>query len=202
MRKITLLALVVMTSMAANSQAYDGAGDLKLQVGANLQSNGTGIMTSLDYGIGENFSVGAAATLLLGVNELLNVPFVDKFDVKARVNANLGNVFQFGDNIDIYPGLNLSLKNFGGHLGARYFFTDGFGVFAELNVPIAKYKKELTPSEEFHNQFAINLGASFNFKLIFKVQGSRFKVQGSRFKVQGSRFKVRAFQPDNSVAFA
>lgn len=162
MKKNVLLGLMVLATLVGHSQAYDGAGDLKFQIGANLQSNGTGIMTGLDYGIGENFSVGAYAALLLGVNELLNVPFVDKFDVKARVNANLGNVFQFGDNIDIYPGLNLSLKNFGGHAGARYYFTDGFGVFAELNVPIAKYKKELTPSEEFHNQFAINLGASFS----------------------------------------
>ncbi|MGI9552277.1 MAG: DUF6646 family protein [Aurantibacter sp.] len=162
MRTLTQLVIMVLIMVSGYSQAYNGAGDLKLQVGANLQSNGTGIMTGLDYGIGENFSVGAAATLLLGVNELLNVPFVDKFDVKAKVNANLGNVFQFGDNIDIYPGLNLSLKNFGGHAGARYFFTDGFGVFVEFNTPIAKYKKELTPSEEFHNQFAINLGASFN----------------------------------------
>jgi hypothetical protein len=162
MKKNVLLALMVLATLTGHSQAYDGAGDFKLQVGANLQSNGTGIMTGLDYGIGENFSVGAAVALLLGVNELLNVPFVDKFDVKAKVNANLGNVFQFGDHIDIYPGLNLSPKNFGGHLGARYFFTDGFGVFTEFNVPIAKYKKELTPSEEFHNQFVINLGASFN----------------------------------------
>lgn len=144
------------------SQAYDGAGDLKFQVGINAQSNGTGITTSLDYGIGENFSVGATSTYMLGVNELINVPTVDKFDVKARVNANLGNVFQLGDNADIYPGLNMSLKNFGGHVGGRYFFTDGFGVFVEFYTPIARYKSDLTPSEEFHNQFAINLGASFN----------------------------------------
>ena len=164
MKKIALLILMVSNAIAAYSQAYNGAGDIKLQIGANLQSNGTGIMAELDYGIGENFSVGAYSALLLGVNELLNVPFVDKFDVKAKFNANLGSVFQFGDNIDIYPGLNLSLKNFGGHVGARFFFTDGFGVFAELNTPIAKYKTELTPSEEFHNQFAINLGASFNIE--------------------------------------
>lgn len=162
MKKLAFLIITIVFVSVGHSQAYNGAGDLKLQVGANLQSNGTGIVTGLDYGIGQNFSVGATASLLLGVNELLNVPFVDKFDVKARVNANLGDVFQFGDNIDIYPGLNLSLKNFGAHLGARYFFSDGFGVFFELNGPLAKYKKELTPSEKFHNQLTINLGASFN----------------------------------------
>jgi hypothetical protein len=36
--------------------------------------------------------------------------------------------------------LNLGLHNFGAHLGFRYFFTDGFGLFG-AGVPIAKYDK-------------------------------------------------------------
>ncbi|MEO9891483.1 DUF6646 family protein [Aurantibacter sp.] len=163
MKKIILFVATILSSTIGFSQAYDGAGDLKFQIGINAQSNGTGIMSTLDYGIGQNFSVGASSAYMLGVNELINVPFVDKFDIKIRANANIGDVFKLAENADVYPGLNLSLKNFGGHLGGRYFFTDGFGVFAELYTPIAKYNDDLSPSEEFHNQFAINLGASFNF---------------------------------------
>jgi len=162
MKNLLSLVMTLTAITTALSQAYNGSGDLKFQIGINAQSNGTGITTTLDYGIGENFSIGAVGSYLLGVNELINTPFVDKFDFKARVNANLGNVIQLGDNIDVYPGLNFSLKNFGGHVGARYFFTEGFGVFAEFYAPLGKYKKELTPSEEFHNQPSINLGASFN----------------------------------------
>jgi hypothetical protein len=40
--------------------------------------------------------------------------------------------------MDLYPGLDLGLKNLGAHLGFRYFFSDGFGLFAEAGVPIAK----------------------------------------------------------------
>jgi hypothetical protein len=43
-------------------------------------------------------------------------------------------------NMDIYPGLDLGFHNFGAHLGFRYFFTEGFGLF-EAGVPIAKYDK-------------------------------------------------------------
>ncbi|MBM1104855.1 hypothetical protein JQC67_01775 [Aurantibacter crassamenti] len=163
MKNLVFAVVTILCATVGFGQAYDGAGDMKFQIGINAQTNGTGITGSLDYGIGQNFSIGATSTYMLGVNELINVPFVDKFDIKARVNANLGDVFQLADNADIYPGLNLSMKNFGGHLGGRYFFTDGFGVFVEFYTPIAKYNDELTPSEEFHNQFAINLGASFNF---------------------------------------
>ena len=165
MRKLSILALLLLITAIVSAQAYEGKGDLKLQIGANFQNNGSGIMTSLDYGLGENFSIGAASTYLLGVNEIVDADFSDRIDLKAKFNANLGSVFQLGDNVDIYPGLNLGLKNFGGHLGARYFFTDGFGVFTELQTPIAKYKTEdLTAAEKLHNQFTINIGASFNIQ--------------------------------------
>jgi hypothetical protein len=62
----------------------------------------------------------------------------------------------------VYPGLHIGLKNFGGHLGARYFFTDGFGVYSELSTPFAKYKNNIQGFEKIHNRVSVNLGAVFN----------------------------------------
>jgi len=50
----------------------------------------------------------------------------------------LAALLTLGNHVDIYPRLNLSLKRFGGHLGVRYFFGDGFGIFTEFSVPFAK----------------------------------------------------------------
>lgn len=170
MKKLILLLTILSVSFI-DAQAYIGKNDNKFQVGANFQENGTGLNISYDYGIGENISIGLSSTYLLGVNDALknniiddlNASFDNRFDVRARFNANLGNVINIDQNFDIYPGLSLGLKNFGGHLGARYFFTDGFGIYTELNVPLAKYKTEnLTAPETLHNQFTINFGASFN----------------------------------------
>lgn len=170
MQKLVLLLTILSVSLV-NAQAYSGKNDNKFQVGANVQENGTGINISYDYGIGENISVGISSTYLLDVNEALknnvfdelNAEFDNRIDIRLRFNANLGNVINVSDRFDLYPGLSLGLKNFGGHLGARYFFTDGFGVFTELNVPFAKYKSDrLLPPEELHNQFSFNIGASFN----------------------------------------
>ncbi len=170
MKKILTL-LVFLCSSVIMAQAYSGPGDIKFQVGANLQQNGTGIMTSVDYGLGENISIGIAAAYLLGVDKVIDIngneePFAgfdDRFDLKARFNANLSNVINLSEQFDFYPGLHVSLKNFGGHLGARYFFTDGFGVFTEFNVPFAKYNSDvLSPAEKLHNQFSVNVGAAFN----------------------------------------
>lgn len=162
MKKLILL-LTIFTVSLVNSQAYKGKGDSKFQVGANLQDNATGLNTSYDVGVGENISLGLSSTYALGVEKALDAKFGDRFDIRARFNANLGNVINIDDNLDVYPGLSFGLKNFGGHLGVRYFFTDGFGLYTELNTPFAKYKTDkLKPAEKLHNQFTVSIGASFN----------------------------------------
>jgi hypothetical protein len=162
MKKLLFVVIILSVSLV-NSQAFTGSGDSKFQVGVNLQDNATGINASYDFGVGENMSLGFSGAYALGINENIDADFKDRVDIKARFNANLGNVINIDDNFDIYPGLNFSLKNFGGHLGMRYFFTSGFGVYTEFNVPLAKYDTGiLTPAEKLHNQFTANIGASFN----------------------------------------
>lgn len=170
MKKIFLL-LTIFSASLVYSQAYIGKGDNKFQVGPNFQKGGTGINASYDFGVGQNISFGFSSTYTLGIDDSLknntidamNADFDDRFDIKVRFNANLGNVVNIDTNFDIYPGLSFGLKNFGGHLGMRYFFTEGFGIYTEFNAPLAIYKTgTLTPAEKLHNQFTVNLGASFN----------------------------------------
>ena len=163
MKKV-LFVLAILSVSLINAQAFEGKGDQKFQIGANIQDFASGVNVSYDYGIGENISIGISSTYALNVknNDILDADFVDRFDIKARFNANLGNVINIDDNFDVYPGLSLSTKNFGGHLGFRYLFTDGFGVYTELNTPLAKYKETPIGADNIHNQFSVNLGAIFN----------------------------------------
>ena len=118
----------------------------------------------LDFGIGENMSYGFVASYLLSVDEVAGDKpnFDDRADVKVRFNANLGNVFKLDKAMDIYPGLNLGTRNFGAHLGFRYFFTEGFGVYTEAGVPLARYDSNVQGFDEYNNQFVFQIGASFN----------------------------------------
>ena len=165
MKKILVSAMIFAVGLvSAQTDAYKGEGDIKVNLGANLQDGGTGIVSSLDYGVGESFSIGAQAGYLLGVKEIAGVKpeFGDRFDLKVRLNANLGSVLKLPSNVDVYPGLNLGLKNFGGHLGARYFFDKGFGLYSEMQFPIAKYKRSEIAFDDLNNQFAVNIGVSFD----------------------------------------
>ena len=123
MKKIITLSLLLSFGFI-NAQAFKGKGDIKAQVGANIQDGATGIHLSTDFGIGENMSYGFTASYLLSVQEFPNLKpeFGDRIDVKARFNANLGNVIGLDKKMDVYPGLDLGLRNFGAHLGFRYFF--------------------------------------------------------------------------------
>ena len=163
MKKIITLSFLLSIGFI-NAQAYKGKGDIKAQVGANIQDGATGIHLSTDFGIGENMSYGFTASYLLSVQEfqVLKPEFGDRIDVKARFNANLGNVIGLDKNMDIYPGLDLGLRNFGAHLGFRYFFSDGFGLYTEAGIPIAKYDTNITGFDNYNNQFTVNIGASFN----------------------------------------
>ncbi|WP_435136285.1 DUF6646 family protein [Formosa sp. A9] len=161
--KKQLLCIACLCFVAfAHAQAFKGKGDQKFQIGPSFQDGGTGITGSYDFGAGENISFGVTSTYVLGLADHIDADFGDRFDVKARFNANLCSVIGISE-FDLYPGLSFSLKNFGAHVGARYFFSEGFGVFAEAGLPIAKYDTgHLSPAEELHNQFVFNFGASFN----------------------------------------
>lgn len=150
----------------ANAQsAFSGEEDVKLGIGANIQNNGRGILATLDYGLGESFSVGAQGGYLINVDEITGIKkanFADRIDLKVRLNAHLGPVFNMLDNVDIYPGLDLGFRNFGFNLGGRYFFTNGFGLFAEIQVPIARFKSDVKDYDKLNNQFNLSIGASFD----------------------------------------
>jgi hypothetical protein len=162
MKKISTIAAVVMVSLVS-AQAYKGKGDIKAQVGFNAQNHGTGINVSADFGIGENMSYGFVASYLLSVDDFDKpAEFEDRADVKVRFNANLGDVFGLDKQMDIYPGLSLGTRNFGGHVGFRYFFSNGFGLYSELSTPFASYDSHIKNSEVLNNQFVFQIGASFN----------------------------------------
>ena len=163
MKKGLLLIALLLTVGLVNAQVFEGKGDQKFQIGANFQDNVNGIVLAYDYGLGENISVGIVTGYALNLNNGLSANFEDRFELEGRFNANLGSVLNISDNFDVYPGISLSLKNFGGHLGMRYFFSTGFGVFTEFGTTFAKYNSEiLTPAEKINNQFTVNLGAVFN----------------------------------------
>ncbi|WP_294229127.1 DUF6646 family protein [uncultured Chryseobacterium sp.] len=129
-----MLILIFAGTAAAAAQAWTGKGDQKINAGLSAWGYGTGITGTYDYGLNSLISVGAG----------LNVYFDNYKDSNdenrvfafGRVNFHLKNALQLPEKLDIYPGVDVGVvgRNFGlgAHIGARYFFTERIGVFAEV----------------------------------------------------------------------
>jgi hypothetical protein len=162
--KNIVLALALLLGFFGQAQVFKGKGDTKFQVGAIFQENANGITATTDFGLGKNMSVGFQAGYLLGVKDLVDtsVKFEDRFDIRGRFSAHIADIFDIEEKFDFYPGLNIGVRNFGAHAGIRYFFTDGIGVYSEVQFPIATYENNPTGYQRLNNQFNFSIGVSFN----------------------------------------
>ncbi len=118
----------------ANAQAWTGKGDQKINAGLSAWGYGTGITGTYDYGLNKLISVGAGLNIYFDNykdNDDKNRAFVF-----GRINFHLKDALQLPEKLDIYPGADVGVvgSNFGlgAHIGARYFFTERIGVFAEV----------------------------------------------------------------------
>jgi len=134
MKKLVFMLMFFFTGAAINAQAWTGKGDQKVNLGLNAWGYGTGITATYDYGLNQLISVGG------GVNAYFDGYKDNDKDnrvfVFGRVNFHLKEALDLPEKLDIYPGVNLGVlgRDFGigAHIGARYFFTDKVGVFAEV----------------------------------------------------------------------
>ncbi|SHE46675.1 DUF6646 family protein [Chryseobacterium vrystaatense] len=134
MKKLFFVLMMGFLGTVANAQAYTGKGDQKIQLGMSAWGYGTGVTGTYDYGLNKLLSVGAGLNAYFGDykdNDKDNRVFVF-----GRLNFHLQEALDLPSKWDIYPGVDVGVlgKDFGigAHIGARYFFTEKVGVFAEV----------------------------------------------------------------------
>ncbi|ASW75466.1 hypothetical protein IQ37_02810 [Chryseobacterium piperi] len=134
MKKLVFMFMVVFFGTAVNAQAWTGKGDQKVQLGFSAWGYGTGITGTYDYGLNKLISVGAGLNGYFSGYKNNNND--NKVFIFGRLNFHLKEALQLPEKLDIYPGVDLGVvgKDFGigAHIGARYFFTERIGVFAEV----------------------------------------------------------------------
>lgn len=165
MKKVILLSFIFAVAMMFNSSDVNAQsfekGDINVGGGIGIGSTlggGLPIGVHVEFGVTDNISVGAYAAFAS-----YNAGF-SGFDWKytytiigARGAYHFGELLNAPDNLDVYGGVglyNYSVKvksdlggaftgtsgsglHFGVHAGARYYFTDNIGAYAELGSGIA-----------------------------------------------------------------
>jgi hypothetical protein len=134
MKKLVFIMMLIFAGTAVHAQAWTGKGDQKINAGLSVWGYGTGITGTYDYGLNNLISVGG------GVNAYFD-NYKDNDDdnrvfVFGRLNFHLKDALQLPEKLDLYPGIDIGVVGsdfgLGAHIGARYFFTDKIGVFAEV----------------------------------------------------------------------
>lgn len=148
MKKLIMMALCALgLSVAANAQETFRRGDAVLNLGIGVHKN-SGVKlpplsltyeTSVADGIGPGGSIGLGGQVEIG-------SAVKGFGLFAGPRAAFH--YEFVDNLDVYAGLQAGLGiedssvNFDWAFitGARYYFSEGFGAFAELGTGMSVFK--------------------------------------------------------------
>ena len=123
-------------TLCLNAQTYE-KGEKVISGGLGLNT-GTNLIGVFDYGMLDKISVGAGIWY-----QSISIPFfgsVNSSSLLLRGAYHLDEIIKV-DKLDVYGGAELGIgissgggTNFGLLPGARYFFTDNLGAWAELPI--------------------------------------------------------------------
>ncbi|GJH39517.1 hypothetical protein RCZ04_00670 [Capnocytophaga sp. HP1101] len=150
MRKIILLFGLLLSAGVASAQSF-GAGDVQINGGLGVSGPGAMIYGSVDVGITDEITVGGE---LFYRGRNYNSVRYNNIGILATSNYHFNKLIRrLPSNVDLYGGLSLGYYNWSNdykydnwdpyydsglavrlQTGGRYFFTENFGVNAELFV--------------------------------------------------------------------
>ncbi|WP_336689311.1 MULTISPECIES: DUF6646 family protein [unclassified Chryseobacterium] len=134
MNKLFFMFILMLAGTFADAQAWTGKGDQKINAGLSAWGYGTGVTGTYDYGLNKLISVGAGLNIYF--DNYKNNDDKNRAFVFGRINFHLKDALQLPEKLDIYPGADVGVVGnsfgLGAHIGARYFFTERIGVFAEV----------------------------------------------------------------------
>ena len=150
MRKIVLLFGLLLSAGVASAQSF-GAGDVQINGGLGVSTPGVMVYGSVDVGINDQITVGGE---LFYRGRNYNSVKYNNIGILATSNYHFNKLIRrLPSNVDLYGGLSLGYYNWNNdykydnwdpyydsgfavrlQTGGRYFFTENFGVNAELFV--------------------------------------------------------------------
>lgn len=148
MKKLLLTIIIFLLEVAsANAQAPLEEGKLQINAGFGSTGWGTPVYVGLDYGLGNNFTLGGEisyrnykyysfSSTIIGFqgngnyhfNEILNIP--SEWDFYAGLSLNYYN-WSYDDDLGNNYFVDDTNFGIGAQIGGRYFFNDKFAINVE-----------------------------------------------------------------------
>lgn len=156
MKKLLLSAAVVVSAAAFGQRVQKGDVQLNAGIAADRYANSVAFYAGLDYGIHPDITIGAEARFG-GKDEKYNGYDYDYrwFGIGVNGNYHFNTLLDIPNKYDVYAGVTVGYNSFNynygngwnnswadphkagagvsAQVGARYYFTDNFGLNAEAN---------------------------------------------------------------------
>jgi len=158
MKKLSLVALLLLTIGIAQAQYKLAKGNAQLNAGVGFSGWGIPVYFGFDYGVHRDISIGAELSFRSYTNRwgyydkgnnLRNDNFTHSiFGVSANGNYHFNTLLKIPKEWDFYAGLNLGVYfwsspsvyngnggtqlGLGAQVGGRYYFTKNWGINLEL----------------------------------------------------------------------
>jgi hypothetical protein len=120
-----------------------------------LGTTALGFNAAADFGVARNITVGPSVGYRSYGSSFGYS--LSAFDIGARGSYHFNELLSTPENIDLYAGLGLTYFGYSGsgytgtsfiyvpiHLGGRYMFSEGTGVFAELGSAVSTLRAGIT----------------------------------------------------------
>lgn len=152
-KNVTLLFALLFMSAMAFAQAPIQDGEKQVNVGIGLSNYGLPIYAGIDFGIGNNISVGGGLTYRNYSDNIGTYKWSHTIiSIAGHGNYHFGELLSLPSNIDVYGGLSLGFSYWKssydgpgdldfndsqplylvGQVGGRYFFNDRMAVNVEF----------------------------------------------------------------------
>lgn len=147
--KSALVIVLSFISLTSFSQNNLDKGEAQLNVGLGFSNWGVPVYIGADWGVVEDFTIGAEFSYRNYNDRFNNTKFRHSV-AGALINGNyhFNNLLDLPSKVDLYAGLNIGFYSFrydrnysgqrysglgwGGQLGGRYFFSEKMGINLEI----------------------------------------------------------------------
>lgn len=149
MKKIFLFFSLMLAVTAVFAQAPLSKGEMQLNAGVGLSSDGLPVYVGLDYAVHPDITIGGELSYRSHYDNVVGYHYnYNVIGISGNGNYHFNTVLKIPRNWDFYAGLNLgyfiwnysnqyngshsSGLGLGAQIGGRYYFTNNFGINLEF----------------------------------------------------------------------
>ena len=159
-----MAAMLFAAAPEASAQAFDGDDDFKAFAGYLNAGGMSGVVVGIDKGANDWLSIGFAASYIGKDKRDRNNEARLRWDMMLTGNYHWQEVLNLPMPFDIYTGIHAGIRSVGVQGGARYNFSETFGIYVEARQNIFDVVKSSGDVDcYYYRKFCFGAGLTVNF---------------------------------------